>query len=864
MEQTQLGHGNHMAKIIRLLTIAMAILISSTAWGQQRTVKGRIIDASTHEALPFVHVMVPGTLMGVVSDIDGQFRIPCPDTLKALEFSMMGYESKIQNIGKGNMKVSMRPSSGNLKTVTIKGERNKKRYRRKDNPAVELAQQVIAHKEQNHLEDKGFYSRKEYNKSTMAFDEFHPNFQKNILWKHLPFVEDYIDRTPFDNTEILNISIEEKMAEAYHRVPATQSRTLVTAKRNDGIAATMDNEGMGEGPGGLMTSVDIYQNEINLLENQFVSPLSSTLANATYHYYITDTVMVDSMQCVELSFKPVNKSDYAFVGRMYVAIGDSSYAVTKYAMQVAQYANINFVHSVQLLQDFGRDEQGRYLPTRSDMYGRLGLNTRIKLFKKLYIHSTNVYSDYSFADTVKNFPDSLFGLASTYAQAPDARKVKRAQWNEMRPITLSAPELLIDSFRYELMRTPFVRHTIHAGMILATGYIPTSKDRNSSKFDFGSIHNFYSVNALEGERLRIGGLTKAQLNPRNFADGYVAYGTLDKQFKFGLNLTHTFDDKRRHANEYPLNSISVQAKYDVETPGVSYGLFDQDNVLMTNLNRMMEYVGTAQLRYRKQWGASINLDSKFLAQDHQPVGDLSYSRRIADGTWQPVNHYNTFEWNTNLSLIPNQKVRDGLNSGAIVSTHDNPVRFNLEHSMGWFEGFYYNRSTFSAQKMFWLTPLGYLDMRMEAGKVWNQVPLPKLFYPSGTTSSYFIHGAFNALTPMEFAADQYVSLFANYHMRGFIFNHIPIIRRMKLREVASFALYWGSLSDRNDPDNGQVGLYQLPSHTGRLSNIPYMEYSIGVENIAHIIRIDYVRRLTYQKEVVSPLDCIRVGFEISL
>ena len=172
--------------------------------------------------------------------------------------------------------------------------------------------------------------------------------------------------------------------------------------------------------------------------------------------------------------------------------------------------------------------------------------------------------------------------------------------------------------------------------------------------------------------------------------------------------------------------------------------------------------------------------------------------------------------------------------------------------MGLLDGFYYNRSTFSVFNRLWFAALGYLDLRMQGGIVWNPVPMPKLFVPNGNISLLMSENAFNTMRPMEFMMDRYVSLFATYHMKGLILNHIPLINRLKLREVVGFNLLYGGMSDMNNPENGHAGLYQLPANTDFLSSTPYMEYSIGIENILKLIRIDYVRRISYLKEGESP------------
>ena len=121
------------------------------------------------------------------------------------------------------------------------------------------------------------------------------------------------------------------------------------------------------------------------------------------------------------------------------------------------------------------------------------------------------------------------------------------------------------------------------------------------------------------------------------------------------------------------------------------------------------------------------------------------------------------------------------------------------------------------------------------------------------------------MQPMEFMFDAYVSLYATYYFKGWILNRIPGINRLKLRGVVSFSAIYGGLSKKNNPYiPGNEGLYALPNNvadfvydsndptivtTGVTSSpigkLPYMELTAGFENIFKVLRIEYVRRLTY-------------------
>ncbi len=183
--------------------------------------------------------------------------------------------------------------------------------------------------------------------------------------------------------------------------------------------------------------------------------------------------------------------------------------------------------------------------------------------------------------------------------------------------------------------------------------------------------------------------------------------------------------------------------------------------------------------------------------------------------------------------------------------------------MGLLDGFYYNRSTFNIFSRYWFAVLGYLDLSIRGGMVWNPVPMPKLFVPNGNSGYMMSESSFNTMRPMEFIMDRYVSLYATYHMKGLILNHIPLIKNLRLREVLGFKILYGGMSDMNNPALDHVGLYLLPAGANFLSDKPYMEYSIGIENILKLIRIDYVRRLSYLDDAASPY-AVKVSLQFTM
>lgn len=848
---------HHFAMLLLILTAATGICAQTPTTGLQ----GKVTDASTGEPLPFVQVGFVGTNCGTSTDMDGRFSVSNTQGATQLRFQMMGYQPQEMTIEVGtfkrNAKVALQPRSTVMQEVVVTASRKERnRYRRRNNPAVDLVRQVIDHKDHNRLQSFDRYRRDVYEKTTLALDDFHPDFENKRIWRKLNFLEKYIDMTPFDATPILTISMREIMMQQSYRRRPRQNRTLLTARRMEGVDQVLGQEGIDASLSEMFVPIDIYDNEIEVMLNHFTGPLNTTLATTFYKYYITDTLEVEGIPCVELSFVPANVRSYGFTGQMCIAL-DSSYAVIRYSMNVSPHVNLNFVRDLTITQSFFKqpsDTVGhppRYIPDRCDTYGRLYIHKRLQ---EVYAHQVRIYHNYDLTDTAKLLPDSLFSPLNNTASLPKT-KMRRKEWNRLRPIELTAKETVIDSLRYELARLPEFQTMRKVAEITVSGYIPTAAKRDSSRFDIGPIYNILSYNHEEGWRLRLGGMTTAALSPRNFVEGYMAYGFRDKRPKFNASFIHTFDDKEHHSHESPLSWWSATASYELEAPGQAFDNFDRDNILMSNDRpHKLQYVAQGVLRLRKQWPSHISIDTWLAARRYEPAGTLEYLQYQDDGSLKPVDHFAEAEWMGKISFSPNRSPdskRPG--SAGMVNLKKDAPTISLTHRIGLMEGgFRYQRTDFTAEKRFWLGAFGHIDARLQSGMVWNRVPYPRLCFPNGNDNIFLSSNAFNTMKPMEFVVDQYAALFATYHLKGWILNNIPLIKRLRLREVVGFNILYGGLSSKNNPlVENAAGLFKLPENTSPLGNEPYMEYSVGIENILKFIRIDYVRRLSYDADLTS-------------
>ncbi|MGE4287064.1 MAG: mucoidy inhibitor MuiA family protein [Salinivirgaceae bacterium] len=84
------------------------------------TVSGRVLD-NNHEPLPGATVMVQGTTIGAVTDIDGNYRITIPQHAEYLVYSFIGFETQTLPIQGSSMHVVLQPSQMQLDEVVVMG-----------------------------------------------------------------------------------------------------------------------------------------------------------------------------------------------------------------------------------------------------------------------------------------------------------------------------------------------------------------------------------------------------------------------------------------------------------------------------------------------------------------------------------------------------------------------------------------------------------------------------------------------------------------------------------------------------------------------------------------------------------------------
>ena len=178
------------------------------------------------------------------------------------------------------------------------------------------------------------------------------------------------------------------------------------------------------------------------------------------------------------------------------------------------------------------------------------------------------------------------------------------------------------------------------------------------------------------------------------------------------------------------------------------------------------------------------------------------------------------------------------------------------------------------QKRFWFSALGYADVIVKGEKVWSRVAYPDLLMPNVNLSYTIQPESYALMKPMEFINDQALSWDLTYWGNGVLMNRLPLIKRLRLREVLTLRGIWGSLSDKNNPslnsklsplNSGEAALFLFPTDAlcQPMEGKPYMEAGVGLDNIFTILRVDYVWRLNYRDHAGTDRHGIRISLHFN-
>ena len=825
--------------IYALIFLGATVTGISTAFAQKTIITGTVRDAVTKETLPYVSIFFNDTRIGTQTDIDGNFKISTNEDYNQLKFNYVGYEVLVKNIVVGQTQkidVLLKSNAQSLNEVTIIA--GKKRYSNKNNPAVELIRQVIEHKDENQPKAYETVQYKEYEKMLFSISNISEKFKNKRMFRNYQFLFQEQDSTQIGGKNLLPVYIQEKLASQYLSFSPDKSKTVVLAEKQVQFDSRfIDNEGMKAYFDRMYQNINIYDNNISVMSNDFLSPIANS-APTFYKFFITDTLKNQTPNVIELSFTPRNKGDMLFEGKIYITM-DGNYAVHSASFGVNKNINLNFVRALQVDLDFEKNVDKRYYLSKSNLIADFGISKN-KGWGFTGERSVN-YKEYK---TNVDIPDTVFSGKKIEILA-GAEKRSDDFWMKNRLDSIPEKQLKIYSNIDTLQNLPSFKRTMQIVTLLFAGY------QNLGPYEIGPVNTFYSFNNVEGFRLRLGGRSTPEFSKRFYFENYAAYGFKDEKWKFFLSATYSLNNKSIY--KFPQNYIRASFQRDTKIPGQELQFVQEDNFLLSfkrGVNDMLLYNDFYRVDYVREFENRFSYTVGFKKWSQTPAGGLVYSDA---GSNSYINRLTTSEFSVGLRYAKNEKFYQGkIYRTPIIDRY--PI-YNLKYTMGvkgLLGGEYnYHNIMGSIDKRFYVSQLGFTDVRLEGGYISGKLPFPLLAVHRANQTYAYQLNSYNLMNFLEFVSDHYASINIDHSFNGFFLNKIPLLNKLKLREIISFKAIYGGLRDENNPEKTNTGIYKMPTYengmqrTYSLNKEPYMEGSVGLGNIFKFLRVDLVKRFNY-------------------
>ena len=829
----------------KVLTILSLFIISSSLFAQGVTkVRGKVMDAKTGEPLPFVSVFFTNSNVGTTTDLDGVFSIDTRYATESVTASFLGYEDMALTINKetrNDLVFRLSPESLQLKNVTIVAKKG--RYRKKGNPAVELMRKVIKNKGTNRLEGQDFYSHDQYERIELDINNITEEFKNRKIFNKFQLLWNYLDTSEVNGKVFLPIYLQEVNSKVHFRKNPKDRKEIRDAIRMTKFDETIDDKSLTDMLDFLYQDVDIYDNTVPILDNSFVSPISPLALNF-YRFYILDSLVVNDTKSIRLGFIPKNKANFGFTGDLYVS-DDAKHRVVKADFGIIGDIHLNFVRDLKVIQEF-EPYDSAFIKTKDEIVMDFSVaKNGIGFYGTRSIVVDNFDFDEPEDKSAFNHVNKVVINKGAYDRDPE-------YWRNSRLVSLTENQEGLYEMIDTLTTLPAYRRLISGVRIFTTGYAPFSK------FDLGPLPTFYSFNQVEGSRFKLGVETNFDFNKKLLLDGYVAYGTRDKRFKYKGALTYSFNEDYK---VNPRHYLRATYQQEVTFPGQALQFIQGDNLLLSArrgaTNRMI-LEKELSFEYTKEL-PSVAVDLMFADKSVLPYGDLVLPYINEDGEPDFLESIETTTFGVGLEFSPNKQFIQGRQYRTPIINEYPIFRLRYTGSFKGLLGSEYNYHRFDAAffKRFNMSILGHMNVGIETGKIFGELPYINLYIPRANQSFSYQRESFNMMNFLEFTADQYAFFRAEHFFKGFFFNRIPLFKKLKLREVASFKMVYGSLSDKNNPAVNS----SLPNFMNNEDGVPltydfdgtpYMEGSVGVTNIFRVLRVDLVKRLNYLENPEIP------------
>lgn len=728
----------------RFIAGLIAMLMAVMVSATETIIVGEVVNETTGEAVPNVNIRFRGTKIGTTSDENGSYVLRVDMSAKAqLVFSAVGYYTQRFDIEPGTM--------AGLQVALLERTAMLSEIvvAPNENPALALLREVRAHRSENDRTlhpESSFTAQRE---QTLYVSHIRKRQLRRALWRSLQ--AGMIAQE--DSTYILPLYRETQSFRLHGQemTPANDQLTQALILSSTNYSALLGGEG----------NLNFYANSVSLMGHAFLSPLA-TSGNLYYRYYLVgeDTI----------HFRTRNPFYATFNGEM--VIDTATYALRSIHAYVPAEVAVNYVNTLHVSQTLAPDG------TIEEEHISALLDFAVKadqagtVFPTLLLTTTLKNPNSQKIPSIPNIP-SIPGIPNSSVDADSAFAV-------------------LDSM-------PVIRVAKWFATIATTGYIPTG-----TPVDIGHIAEILQVNQQEGVHFGLPFRTNERFSKVVSLEASVGYGLRDRSVKGMGRVSVNLPTPRKHTMQLEYNDHYGWSEVDdfdrlLRENSMGRGNFDFTSYALEALYRDSLCVNTAirqrqiQFHWFADWTPNIETHAYIRAGWNSPSTGFAFQPY----SYQSVSAIARISWG--------ERKYDGYFMRRYAYSPKYPVLYVGAEAGHWTNGLYTHLRVMLTQHA-QLGMGGTLEYALQAGAIFGKVPTTFLWQADANQGFAYDPYRFTMLHGNQLMADKYLALHAEWNGMGILFNLIPGIRYLHLRELVEAKMAYGYLDGHNIYAEAGVGI----------------------------------------------------------
>lgn len=742
---------------LAILVFCLLTFVLSPLRAVETIIVGDIVNETTGEPVPNVNIHFRGTKIGTSSDENGAYALRVDMTGKAqLVFSAIGYYTRRFDIEPGTMaglQVALRERAATLTEIVVAPN---------ENPALELLLKVRAHRTDNDRTLHPEISTAAQREQALYISQIQKRHLRRALWRSLQ--AGMIAQE--DSTYILPLYRETQSfrLEGNDMIPANDQQTQALILTSTDYSSLLGGEG----------NFNFYANSVSIMGHAFLSPLAPG-GNLYYRYYLVgeDTI----------HFRTRNPFYATFNGEM--VIDTATFALHSIKAYVPAEVAVNYVNTLHLSQTLTPD--GSIAEENLSVL----LDFAVKTDR---------------AGTV--FPTLLLTTSLKNPSVSNIQIARDSVTLQSEKIYSAESVINTDSAFQALDSLPIIRTAKWFATIAMTGYIPTG-----TFLDIGHVQEILQVNEQEGLHIGLPFRTNEKMSKWVSLEASVGYGIRDRQAKGMGRISVNLPTPRKHTMDVEYQDHYVWSEVD------DFSRLMRENSMGWRTMDFTSYAFEALHRDSFCYNSAIRqrqIQFHWFADWNQNVETHTYVR----AGWQDGYAFQSLSAITRLSW--GERKYDGWFMRRYAYSDRYPVLF-VGAELGHWNLIGIENAGLYAHLRVLLTQHAQLGMggtltyALQAGAIFGQVPQTMLWQAHGNQGYAYDPYRFTLLHNGEMTADKYLALHAEWNGMGILFNLIPGIRYLHLRELVEAKLAYGYNSQLS-PLNSQL----------------YAEIGVGIGNILRV------------------------------